>query len=143
MGTRKPYDLPSQPPGAVDRELLIFNIRFLLRVCLFSFFADCLTQITPRPRPDHPKTTPRSPQDHAKITPRPRQDRPLKKYCFFIKNTDLSLEIIVFEPKQSVLHYVLRRELEMFAKNVNFELEICVKACGGRTALQPEAFLSL
>ena len=48
-----------------------------------------------------------------------------------------------FGATKGVLHYVLRREIEMFAKHVNFELEICVKARGGRTALQPEASLSL
>ena len=30
-----------------------------------------------------------------------------------------------------------------FEKNTNFELEICVKTKKGRTALQPEALLSL
>ena len=76
-------------------------------------------------------------------TQRPRQARPLKKYHFLIKNIDCSLEKCVFGAKKGVSHYVLRRYLVMFAKNDNFELEIYVKARGGRTALQPEALLSL
>ena len=83
------------------------------------------------------------PQHDAKITPRPRQDRPLKKYRFFIKNVDFSLEKCRFGATKGVLHYVLRRKRVILAKNVNFELEICVKAEKGRTALQPEASLSL
>ena len=66
-----------------------------------------------------------------------------QKNCFFIKNVDFSLEKCRFGPKKGVLHYVLRRELAIFAKNDNFELEICVKAKKVRTALQPEALLSL
>ena len=61
-----------------------------------------------------------------------------------------SLKILVFHwkkcrfgAKKGVSHYVLRRDLVIFAKNDNFELEICVKAKKGRTALQPEALLSL
>ena len=76
-------------------------------------------------------------------TPRPRQDRPLKKYHFFIKNVDFSLEKCRFGAKKGVLHYVLRRKRVSLRKNDHFELEICVKARGGRTALQPEASLSL
>ena len=48
-----------------------------------------------------------------------------------------------FGAKKGVSHYVLRRDLVIFAKNANFELEICVKPKKGRTALQPEALLSL
>ena len=33
-----------------------------------------------------------------------------------------------------ILRYVLRRDLVIFEKNVNFELEICVKPRGGRAA---------
>ena len=66
-----------------------------------------------------------------------------QKSCFFIKNVDFSLEKCRFEATKGVLHYVLRRDLVIFAKNVNFELEICVKAKKGRTALQPEALRSL
>ena len=65
------------------------------------------------------------------------------KSGFFIKNIDFSLEKCRFGAKKGVLHYVLRRDLVMFAKNDNFELEICVKPKKGRTALQPEALLSL
>ena len=61
----------------------------------------------------------------------------------FIKNVDFSLEKCRFGTKKGLLHYVLRRDLVIFAKNDNFELEICVKAEKGRTALQPEALLSL
>ena len=63
--------------------------------------------------------------------------------CFFIDNVDSSLEKCRFGAKKGVSHYVLRRDLVIFAKNDNFELEICVKAEKGRTALQPEALLSL
>ena len=66
-----------------------------------------------------------------------------QKSCFFIKNVDFSLEKCRFEATKGVLHYVLRRDLVIFAKSNNFELEICVKAKKGRTALQPEALLSL
>jgi len=93
--------------------------------------------------PDHPKTTPRSPQDHAKITPRPRQGRPLKKYLFLIGNADFSLEKCAFEATKGVLHYVLRREIAILKHNDNFEVDKCVTERGGRTALQPEASMSL
>ena len=66
-----------------------------------------------------------------------------QKSCFCIKNVDFSLEKCRFGAKKGVSHYVLRRDLVIFAKNDNFELEICVKAKKGRTALQPEALLSL
>ena len=66
-----------------------------------------------------------------------------QKSCFFIKNIYFLLEKCRFGAKKGVSHYVLRRDLVIFAKNDNFELEICVKARGGRTALQPEASLSL
>ena len=56
------------------------------------------------------------------------------KSCFFIKSADFSLEKCRFGAKKGVSHYVLRRDLAIFAKNVNFELEICVKARGGRAA---------
>ena len=83
-----------------------------------------------------------APRRHQ-TTPRPRQDRPLKKYRFFINNIDFSLEKCRFGAKKGVLHYVLRRKRVILRKNDNFELEICVKAKKGRTALQPEASLSL
>ena len=67
----------------------------------------------------------------------------INKYCFFIKHVDFSLEKCRFGAKKGVSHYVLRRDLVIFAKNDNFELEICIKAKKGRTALQPEASLSL
>ena len=63
--------------------------------------------------------------------------------CFFIKNIDFSLEKCRFGATKGVLHYVFRRDLAIFAKSDHFELEICVKAEKGRTALQPEASLSL
>ena len=66
-----------------------------------------------------------------------------QKNCFFIKNINFSLEKCRFGAKKDFLHYVLRRDLVIFAKNDNFELEICVKAKKERTALQPEALLSL
>ena len=66
-----------------------------------------------------------------------------QKSYFFIKNIDFSLEKCRFGAQKGVSHYVLRRDLVMFAKSVHFELEICVKAKKGRTALQPEALLSL
>ena len=83
------------------------------------------------------------PQDHAKITPRPRQDHPLKKYQIFIKNIDFSLEKCKFGAHRGVLHYVFRRKRVILRKNGNFELEICAKARGERTALQPQASSSL
>ena len=67
----------------------------------------------------------------------------IKHVLFFIKNVDLSFEKCRFGATKGVLHYVLRRDFVIFAKNDNFELEICVKAKKGRTALQPEASLSL
>ena len=67
-------------------------------------------------------------------TPRPRQDRLLKKYRFFIKNIDFSLEKCRFGAKKGVLHYVFRRKMVILTKNDNFELEICVKERGGRAA---------
>ena len=67
-------------------------------------------------------------------TPRPRQDRPLKKYQLFIKNIDFSLEKCRFGANRGVLHYVLRRKMLILRKKYNFELEICVKARGGRAA---------
>ena len=67
----------------------------------------------------------------------------LKIHVFLVKNIDFSLEKCRFGAHRGVLHYVLRRKRLMFRKNVDFELEICVKAKKGRTALQPEALLSL
>ena len=61
----------------------------------------------------------------------------------FIKNVDFSLEKCRFGAKKGLLHYVLKRDLMICAKSEHFELEICVKARGGRTALQREASLSL
>ena len=66
-----------------------------------------------------------------------------QKSCVFITNIDFSLEKCRFGTKKGLLHYVLRRDLVIFAKSDHFELEICVKAKKGRTALQPEALLSL
>ena len=66
-----------------------------------------------------------------------------QKSCFPIKNIEFSLEKCRFGAKKGVLHYVLRRDLVIFAKSEHFEMEICVKAKKGRTALQPEALLSL
>ena len=59
------------------------------------------------------------------------------------KNIDFSFEKCRFGHKKGLLHYVLRRKRVIFQKNVNFELEICVKTKKGRTALQPQASLSL
>ena len=59
------------------------------------------------------------------------------------RNIDFSLEKCRFGAKKGVSHYVLRRDLVIFEKSDNFELEICVKTKKGRTALQPEALLSL
>ena len=86
-----------------------------------------------------PGTTPKRRQDHPKTTPRPL----IEKVHVLNKNVDLSLEKCRFGATKGVLHYVLRRDLVIFAKNDHFELEICVKAKKGRTALQPEALLSL
>ena len=66
-----------------------------------------------------------------------------QRSCFCIKNNVFSLDKCRFGAKKGVSHYVLRRDLMIFPNNVNFELEICVKAKKGRTALQPEALLSL
>ena len=66
-----------------------------------------------------------------------------QKSCFFIKHIDFSLEKCTFGAKKGVLHYVLRRDFVIFENSDHFELEICVKAKKGRTALQPEASLSL
>ena len=65
------------------------------------------------------------------------------KSCLVINNFDFSLEKCRFGAKKGVLHYVLRRDFVIFEKSENFELEICVKTKKGRTALQPEALLSL
>ena len=67
----------------------------------------------------------------------------LNNYVFLVKNIDLSLEKCRFRAHRGVLHYVLRREMAMLAKNDNFGLEICVKARGGRLALQNGRPLSL
>ena len=67
-------------------------------------------------------------------TPRARQDRPLKKYQFFIKNVDFSLEKCVFGTTTGVLHYVLRRELAVLEKKIDVSLEKCVNERGGRAA---------
>ena len=66
-----------------------------------------------------------------------------QKNCFAIKNVDCSLEKCRFGAHRGVLHYVLRRKRVILAKNDNFELEICVKARGGRLALQNGRPLSL
>ena len=66
-----------------------------------------------------------------------------QKSWFFNKNIDFSLEKCRFGANRGVLHYVLRRKIVILRKKYNFELEICVKAKKGRTALQPEALLSL
>ena len=66
-----------------------------------------------------------------------------QKNCFLIKNIDFSLEKCRFAAKKSVSHYVLKRKTVILRTNTNFELEICVKVKKGRTALQPEALLSL
>ena len=67
----------------------------------------------------------------------------LIKKMFFIKNVDFSLEKCRFGAKKGVLHYVFRRKRVILRKNDNFHLEICVKPKKGRTALQPQASLSL
>ena len=66
-----------------------------------------------------------------------------QKCSCFIKHIDFSLEKCRFGAKKGVSHYVLRRDFVIFEKSDNFELEICVKTKKGRTALQPEALLSL
>ena len=66
-----------------------------------------------------------------------------QKSWLFNNNIDFSLEKCRFGRKQGLLHYVLRRKRVIFQKNINFELEICVKTKKGRTALQPQASLSL
>ena len=66
-----------------------------------------------------------------------------QKSCFFIKHIYFSMEKCRFGAKKGVLHYVLRRYFVIFEKSDYFELEICVKTKKGRTALQPEALLSL
>ena len=71
---------------------------------------------------------PPAPPDHPKTTPRP----PIEKVPIFIKNVDFSLEKCRFGAHRGILHYVLRRKRAMLIKNVNFELEICVKERGGR-----------
>ena len=67
----------------------------------------------------------------------------LKFYVCLVKNIDFSLEKCRFGAHRGVLHYVLRREMVILAKNDNCGLEICVKACGGRLALQNGRPLSL
>ena len=67
----------------------------------------------------------------------------LKNYVFLVKNIDFSLEKCRFGAHRGVLHYVFRLKIVILRKNDNFELEICVKPKKGRTALQPEALLSL
>ena len=57
-----------------------------------------------------------------------------QKSCFYIRNVDFLLEKCRFGATKGVSHYVLRRDLVMFAKSEHFELEICVKAKKGRTA---------
>ena len=52
--------------------------------------------------------------------------------CFLSKNV-FSSDKCMFGATKGVLHYV-RRETMFFANKYNFELEICVKARGGRTA---------
>ena len=66
-----------------------------------------------------------------------------QKSCFFINKVDFALDKCRFGATKVVLHYVLRRDLVIFEKSDHFELEICVKPKKGRTALQPEALLSL
>ena len=51
-----------------------------------------------------------------------------------MKNVDCSLEKCGIGGHKGVSHYVLRRDLVMFANKCHFELEICVKARGGRAA---------
>ena len=64
---------------------------------------------------------------------RPRSAK-RQKCRLFIKNVDFSLEKCVKGTRKGVLHYVLRRERVTFRKKGHFELEICVKARGGRAA---------
>ena len=61
-------------------------------------------------------------------------------WCF-IKNVNFSLDKCRFD--RGVLHYVLRRKRVIFWKHDNCGLEICVKARGGRLALQNGRPLSL
>ena len=67
----------------------------------------------------------------------------LNIYVCLVKNIDFSLEKCRFGAHRGVLHYVLRRERVILATNDNFGLEICVKARGGRLALQNGRPLSL
>ena len=67
----------------------------------------------------------------------------LNIYDCSIKNIDCSLEKCRFGATKGVLHYVLKRKRVMLRNNDNFELEICVKARGGRLALQNGRPLSL
>ena len=58
----------------------------------------------------------------------------LSKQCFVIKHIELSKEKIMFWATKGVFHYIVKRDLVMFANNDNFEFKICVKARGGRSA---------
>ena len=58
----------------------------------------------------------------------------LKIHVFLVKNIDFSLEKCRFGAHRGVLHYVLRRKRMIVRKHDHFELEICVKARGGRAA---------
>ena len=82
---------------------------------------------------------PPAPPDH----PRPKTRKILKKYHVSIKNVGFLLEKCVFASKRDVSDYVLRRKRVIFKKSDHFELEICVKARGGRLALQNGRPLSL
>jgi len=66
--------------------------------------------------------------------PRPPQEIWNENCRIFIEIVDLSLEKCVFGAHRNVLHYVLRRKRVTFRNNDHFELEICVKARGGRAA---------
>ena len=55
------------------------------------------------------------------------QDHPRQKNAVFASKSS-------FGTTTGVLHYVLRREIAILPNKYNFELEICAKARGGRTA---------
>ena len=58
----------------------------------------------------------------------------IPKVVFSSTKLIFSLEKCRFRATKGVLRYVFRRDLVILATNDNFELEICVKAGGGRTA---------
>ena len=94
--------------------------------------AEMLAAVT---REDHPETAPRPPKSQNKPT--------IEKVSFFDQKCWFFIGKVCNWSPQGRFTLRFNAKNGDVEKKYMFDLEICVKARGGRTALQPEALLSL